>query len=181
MMVARRKQSGLGIVRVRALPGERAKGRLMAGPLTLPCALGRSGITRMKREGDGATPAGRFALIAGFWRADRLGRPQGGLAWRAIRPGDGWCDAPTDPAYNRPVTLPYPASAEEMRRDDHLYDVVIDIAWNRGPIIKGRGSAIFMHCARDGFAPTAGCVALRRADLVRLLRLLGPCTLMEIA
>ena len=177
----RRRRCYLGRLRVRALPGERTKGRLMAGPLVLPCALGRSGITRMKREGDGATPAGRFALLGGFWRADRLGRPGGGLAWRAIGARDGWCDAPADPAYNRPVILPYPASAEDMRRDDHLYDVVIDIAWNRGPIRKGRGSAIFMHCAREGFEPTAGCVALRRADLVRLLRLVGPRTLIEIA
>ncbi|GGG32098.1 hypothetical protein GCM10008026_10800 [Chelatococcus composti] len=146
----------------------------------LPCALGKGGVTRAKCEGDGATPLGRFALGALYLRPDRGRRPRCGLPTRWMRPDDGWCDAPGDRLYNRPVRLPYPASHERMWRDDDVYDRVIDIRYNRGPIRPGRGSAIFMHLARPGFAPTAGCVALRRADLDRLLPRLGPGTLLVI-
>lgn len=163
---------------VRRLCGEKTRGKLIAGPLVLPCALGRAGICRGKREGDGATPAGRFRLLQGFHRGAH--RPASGLALRRIGPDDGWCDAPADPRYNRLVARPCAASHERMLREDGLYDLVIDIAYNRGPILKGRGSAIFMHVARPGFSPTEGCVALRKADLRRLLRRLGPRTVIDI-
>ncbi|TXN62456.1 L,D-transpeptidase family protein, partial [Methylobacterium sp. WL18] len=100
---------------------------------------------------------------------------------RATRPGDGWCDDRRDRRYNRPIRLPAPGvSAEAMWRDDGLYDVVIDLDYNRAPIRKGRGSAIFLHIARDGYRPTEGCVALARADLLRLLGRLGPRTRLRI-
>lgn len=166
----------LSRIAVRPCAGDRTRGRLVAGGLVLPCALGRAGVGRDKREGDGATPAGRFAPLQAFWRGDRGPRPQALLPLRAIRPGDGWCDAPRDRNYNRPVRLPYPASAEEMRRDDGLYDLVVDLSANRGPILKGRGSAIFLHCAKPGFPPTAGCVALEPRALRRLLPRLSPRT-----
>lgn len=151
-----------------------SQGWLVAGGLRLPCALGRAGIRHDKREGDGATPAGRFGLVAGWFRADRLRCPPTALVLSAIRPGDGWCDAPHDRNYNRPVRLPYPAHCEAIWRDDGVYDVVLDMRCNRGPIRKGRGSAIFIHLARTDFSPTAGCVALRPADMRRLLPRLAP-------
>ncbi|KMO27857.1 L,D-transpeptidase catalytic domain protein, partial [Methylobacterium variabile] len=112
----------------------------------------------------------------------RLGRrPATPLPLRPIRPDDGWCDDPRDRRYNQPLTLPAPGiSAERLWRDDGLYDLVIDLDYNRGPIRRGRGSAIFLHVARPGFRPTEGCVALRRPDLVRLLRRLGPATRLTI-
>jgi L,D-peptidoglycan transpeptidase YkuD (ErfK/YbiS/YcfS/YnhG family) len=113
---------------------------------------------------------------AGCWRADRRPRPETLLPLRGIRPSDGWCDASLDRRYNRHVTLPYPASAEAMWRDDGLYDFVLDLGWNRGQIRPGRGSAIFLHVARPGFLPTEGCIALEAGALRRLLRLIGPKT-----
>ena len=155
-------------------------GLLRIGELRLPCALGRTGLTRFKREGDGATPVGRFELLFGHWRADR-GLPPGGLLrLTPIRPDDGWCDDPADGRYNRPVRLPCTASHEEMFRGDPLYDVVIVLDANLRRRSIGRGSAIFFHIARHGFEPTAGCVALRPADLRRLLARLGPRPVMVI-
>jgi L,D-peptidoglycan transpeptidase YkuD (ErfK/YbiS/YcfS/YnhG family) len=161
-------------------PTSHRLGWLTAGMMRFPCVLGRSGIKSHKREGDGVTPRGEFKLIQVFWRAARYPRPRTGLPLRQTRPTDGWCDAPTDRNYNRHVTLPYPASCEEMWRHDDLYDLVIDIAWNRGPIAKSRGSAIFLHLARSNLTPTAGCVALKHHDIRRLLAHIGPATRLVI-
>ncbi|ACK82719.1 L,D-transpeptidase family protein [Methylorubrum extorquens] len=177
-----RPPGALGLLRVRPLPGDPTRGTLIAGGVVIPCALGRSGITTQKREGDGASPRGIFRLRGGFYRPDRfLVRPVSALPLRATRRDDGWCDAPQDRRYNRPIRLPSTAaSAEQLWRDDGLYDLVIDLDYNRGPIRPGRGSAIFLHIARSGYRPTEGCVALKPADLLRLLRRLGPGTRMKI-
>ncbi|MGJ3262961.1 MAG: L,D-transpeptidase family protein [Salinarimonas sp.] len=166
----------LSRIAVRRAPGTRHRGWLVAGGLVLPCALGRSGVTRDKREGDGATPAGTVRPLAALFRPDRGPRPATALPLTPIDGGDGWCDASNDRNYNRPVRLPYPASAERMRRDDALYDIVVDLSANRGPIRKGRGSAIFLHVARPGLAPTEGCIALEARALRRLLGRIGPRT-----
>lgn len=126
----------------------------------------------MKREGDGATPIGQWPVRQVFYRADRLPRPRTALPLRRIHRRDGWCDAPADRNYNRPVSHPYPASAEEMWRKDELYDLVVVLGYNDRPRRRGAGSAIFMHVARDDLKPTAGCVALRRADILKVLPLL---------
>ena len=173
-------RASLDVIRVYRSPIDHRRGRIVAGSLTIPCALGRSGTTRAKREGDGATPVGRFRLLGCFYRPDRGPRPPSRLPAAAIRPADGWCDDPADRRYNRPVRLPYPARHERMWRDDHVYDVVIDIAWNRGPVVRGRGSAIFLHLARPDFAPTEGCVAVPPKAIRRLMRRIGPHTRIEI-
>ncbi|MGU3541276.1 L,D-transpeptidase catalytic domain protein, partial [Methylobacterium sp. A54F] len=98
------------------------------------CALGRGGIRVGKREGDGASPRGRFRLRGGAYRPDRVGaRPGCPLRLRATRPNDGWCDDPADRRYNRPVRLPVRARTELMWREDVLYDVVLDLDYNRAP------------------------------------------------
>lgn len=139
------------------------------------CALGRGGVRADKREGDGATPVGRFELRRVLWRADRLERPPAtGLPTQPIAPDDGWCDAPGDPAYNRPVKRPYPASHEALWRDDHVYDLVVVMGHNDDPVVPGAGSAVFLHVARPGWTPTEGCVALALDDLLRVLEGCGP-------
>ena len=174
------KRSTVRLIRVHRSPLDPRRGRLVAGPISLPCALGRAGPRRGKREGDGASPVARLRVLGGFYRADRLRRPRTLLPLRPIRRHDGWCDDPGDRRYNRPVTRPYPASHEAMWRDDHLYDLVLDLAWNRGPIVRGRGSAIFLHLARGDFAPTAGCVAVQPNAVRKLLDRIGPDTIIEI-
>ncbi|HWJ72732.1 MAG TPA: L,D-transpeptidase family protein [Kaistia sp.] len=140
---------------------------------SIPCAIGRSGISGSKREGDGATPVARMALVAVLWRADRGAPPKTLLPRRPIRPPDGWCDAAFDANYNRPVTRPYPKSHEAMNRDDALYDVVVVLDWNYTRRLQGRGSAIFLHLARPGLKPTEGCIAVTRADMRWLLANVG--------
>lgn len=165
---------------VRALNRRATTGIAAIGPLTVRCALGRTGMTFRKREGDGATPIGRWPVQRVLYRSDRLHGLRGGALRGALTLGhdDGWCDAAGDRNYNRPVRHPYPASAERLWRDDHLYDVIVVLAHNQVPRIKGGGSAIFMHLAGEtdsgGLAPTAGCVALRRRDLAVVLDHLGP-------
>lgn len=150
-------------------------GVLIAGDRRFRCALGKGGIVADKREGDGGTPVGTFPLRRVLYRPDRLPTaPVTGLAVGTIAPADGWCDAPGDAAYNRPVTLPYPASAEHLWRDDGLYDVVVVLGHNDDPPVSGRGSCIFLHVARPAYAPTEGCVALALPDVLAVLALCGP-------
>ncbi|MBC7907817.1 MAG: L,D-transpeptidase family protein [Rhodospirillaceae bacterium] len=133
------------------------------------CALGRSGIVQEKREGDGGTPVGCWALRRVMYRPDRVAPPQTALPVTALQPHDGWCDDPAHPDYNRPTRLPHPASCESMWREDQLYDVVVVLAHNDEPPVPGLGSAIFLHVAKPGWQPTEGCVALALPDLLALL------------
>ncbi|HWD59094.1 MAG TPA: L,D-transpeptidase family protein [Stellaceae bacterium] len=137
-------------------------------------ACGTGGISTAKREGDHASPAGRFPLLRAFYRPDRLAAPHTALPLAALDPHDGWCDDPADPRYNEAVTLPYPASHEELWRADGLYDLIVVIGYNTAPAVPGRGSAIFLHCAAPNFAGTEGCIAIAREALISLLSLLGP-------
>ena len=146
------------------------------------CALGRGGVApgSDKREGDGRTPLGEWPLRRVLYRADHGGEPQTALETGAIMPDDGWCDAPDDPGYNRPVRLPYPASAEKLWRDDRLYDLVLVLGHNDDPVQPGMGSAIFLHLATPDYRPTEGCVAVWRPDMEALLRSAKPGDAMRI-
>ncbi|MPZ09056.1 MAG: L,D-transpeptidase family protein [Kiloniellaceae bacterium] len=150
------------------------------GPFGWRCAIGRGALGTKTREGDGVTPVGRWPMRRVLYRADRLAKPDTLLPCQAIAPDDGWCDDPTDPAYNRPVRLPYPASHESLTRDDHLYDVVVVLGHNDDPVVPGAGSAIFLHVARDDYGPTEGCVALALADLLELLKAAQPGSAVEV-
>ncbi len=145
------------------------------------CCAGAGGAAADKREGDGCTPIGRWPLRRVFHRADRGPAPETALETVAIAPDMGWCDDPRDPArYNRPVALPYGGSHEKMRREDRLYDIVVELGYNDSPPVPGRGSAIFLHVARPDYAPTAGCVALAAADLRAVLARVGPGAVLEV-
>ncbi|MCA8899681.1 MAG: L,D-transpeptidase family protein [Hyphomonas sp.] len=148
-------------------------GQLEFAGRTVRCVLGKGGTVPAadKREGDGASPAGTWPMRRVFYRPDRVPPPETGLPVVALSPDDGWCDAPDDPAYNRPVTLPYAASHEKLWRDDHVYDLIVELGYNDAPPVPGRGSAIFMHLARPDWAGTEGCVALPYLDLLDVLRL----------
>jgi L,D-peptidoglycan transpeptidase YkuD (ErfK/YbiS/YcfS/YnhG family) len=168
--------SPLSAVRIRAAAGDPRRGWLTAAGLTIPVALGRGGIRANKREGDGGTPRGSFRPRRLWWRRDRSPQPRTFLPVRAIGPGDAWCEDPASRHYNQPVQLDSANSADRLRRDDHLYDFIVEIDHNRSPRIKGRGSAVFLHLARERFGPTAGCVAMTKSSMLRLLRRLGPQT-----
>lgn len=151
----------------------------IAWNLTFPCAIGRNGMidAAQKREGDGASPIGIWPMRRVFYRPDRLDAPETGLPLTELKPDMGWCDAPDDRNYNRLVTLPYSASHEALWREDHVYDIIVELAHNDSPPAAHLGSAIFMHVAKPGYTPTQGCAALAKEDLLRVLAVsnLGDC------
>jgi L,D-peptidoglycan transpeptidase YkuD (ErfK/YbiS/YcfS/YnhG family) len=154
-----------------AWPGHRAK-----------ASFGKGGVkpAAAKREGDGASPLGVWPIRRLLYRPDKGSAPQTALPVESIRREDGWCDASGDPAYNRPVPLPYPASAEHLWREDDVYDLVVILGHNDDPVVSGMGSAIFLHLARPDYSPTEGCVALARPDLEALLAVAKPGDFLEI-
>lgn len=155
-------------------------GLLHAFGVSIPCAIGRAGTVPAdaKREGDGATPLGRWPLATALLRPDRVAAPATGLPWRWLRHADGWSDDSADPAYNRAVSHPHRFGAERLWRDDGLYDVIVTLSHNDMPVVPGAGSAIFLHCRGDG--PTEGCVAVARDELLALLPRLTPGLTIEI-
>jgi L,D-peptidoglycan transpeptidase YkuD (ErfK/YbiS/YcfS/YnhG family) len=161
-------------VLVRRAPGDVRKARIALRHGVRPAALGRTGMRALKQEGDGGTPLGSFPVRQVLYRADRIPRPRTQLPVRAIRDRDGWCEDPADRNYNRLVTLSARSNADRLTRSDHLYDLILVLGYNDRPRIRGKGSAIFVHLARQGYAPTAGCIALSRHDLTMLLTELRP-------
>jgi L,D-peptidoglycan transpeptidase YkuD (ErfK/YbiS/YcfS/YnhG family) len=158
-----------------------AQGVALWGQRRLRCALGKSGVCERKVEGDGATPAGSWPMRHLLYRADRLVLPATRLEARPLAPADGWCADPADLFYNRRVTLPYPASTEQLWREDALYDLVVPLGYNDDPVLPGAGSAIFLHLARAGYVPTEGCIALARADLLLVLAAADPSSRVIVA
>lgn len=146
---------------VRGLSACRQTGWMEYGPFRWPCALGKSGIRAIKREGDGATPRGTFTIQRVYYRADRQRRFASAVAMIPLRADMGWCDDPGDGNYNRPVRWPCLASAEKLWRPDHLYDLIVVLSHNECPRVRGNGSAIFVHLRRPGYLPTEGCITLK--------------------
>lgn len=177
-MNRQKKRVGITFVRmvVGARAGNRSLGWLAAGSWHLPVALGRGGIKANKREGDGATPRGRFRPVRLWWRADRASQPRTRLPVRRIGAEDAWCEDPQSRRYNRPVRVAADATGDRLMRADHLYDLIVELDHNTRPRIAGRGSAVFIHVARTRLTPTAGCVALTAASLRRLVARIGPRT-----
>jgi L,D-peptidoglycan transpeptidase YkuD (ErfK/YbiS/YcfS/YnhG family) len=175
------RQLTFSLIRVRRGAAGRSHGVLLAGTHAIPVVLGRRGLAANKREGDGATPRGRFALVRLWWRADRAPQPRTRLPARRIDQALAWCENPADRRYNHPFRRSANEPGDRLWRDDSLYDLVIEISHNTRPRVAGRGSAVFLHVARPDRSGTAGCVALDAKDLRRLLGRLGPHTRIDIA
>jgi len=159
----------------------RSRGEARWAGWRLRCAIGRGGIVREKREGDGGTPAGVWPMREVLYRPDRIPGIATALLSRPLARDDGWCDDPADPAYNRMVRLPYPGHCEQLWLDAAVYDVIVPLGYNDAPVVPGRGSAIFLHVARPDFAATAGCVALALQDLLMVLREAAPGARVRVA
>jgi L,D-peptidoglycan transpeptidase YkuD (ErfK/YbiS/YcfS/YnhG family) len=150
---------------------EGSGGRAVFRGRTYRCAIGRGGIAADKTEGDGVSPVGDYDILNILYRPDRGTPPATSIEVAPIAATDGWCDDPAHVDYNRPVTLPHPASCETLWRDDALYDLIVVTSHNSDPVMPGAGSAIFVHIAGGpDYPPTEGCIALARADLEAILR-----------
>ena len=137
--------------------------------LRFRAACGRTGLSARKEEGDGATPLGVLPLLRVLYRADRTRKPDCAVPVEPIAPDDGWCDDPAHADYNRMVHLPHDGRCEALWRTDVLYDLIGVLGWNDAPMVRGMGSAIFLHIATPDYAPTDGCVALALGDLRRVM------------
>lgn len=171
-------------LRVYRMPGEKTRGIMHCENRIICCALGRSGTSVLKREGDGASPAQAIMRpVSGFFRQDRTRRPQSSLMFEPIKHTDGWCDAAESANYNLPVQLPFAASHETMMRDDQLYDIGVILDWNMPSVgrRRNRGSAIFLHLCKPGYQPTEGCIAIEEPDMRWLLKRISSETRITIA
>ena len=155
---------------------ERSTGVLRWGGREIRCALGRGGVVEeiSKREGDGATPIGRWPMRQVFYRPDRLAAPVTGIPVFPITQALGWGTDPDAPGYNQLVELPCPTSHEKLWREDRVYDLIVVLGYNDAPVVPGKGSAIFLHIARPDFSPTEGCIAVTREDLLDFLSAVMP-------
>jgi L,D-peptidoglycan transpeptidase YkuD (ErfK/YbiS/YcfS/YnhG family) len=168
------------VLTVQVDSAETSRGWATLGGKRWRCTVGEGGVREDKVEGDAATPAGEYPLRRIYFRNDRLVLPKVRLPARPISEHDGWCDDPRSPTYNRLVHVPNDWSAERMWREDGLYDLVVVVGYNDDPPEGEWGSAIFLHVARDDYAPTRGCVAFSQADLLELVPLIGPTTKVRI-
>ena len=137
--------------------------------LKFPCALGKAGIKKKKKEGDNITPKGIFRLIEVYYRSDRIKNIKTSLKKNKIKKNMGWCDDPKSKSYNKLIKIPSSEKHERLYRNDHLYDIVITINYNMNPTIKNKGSAIFLHITKGSYKKTKGCIALKRGDLIQLV------------
>ena len=139
----------------------------------LKCSIGKSGLTNFKKEGDLATPKGLFKLGLLYYRKDRIKSLKCKIKKKVIKRSMGWCDDSRSKKYNREIYFPFKYSAEKLYRRDRIYDIFINVKYNHSPIIKEKGSAIFLHLSNKKYKPTSGCVAILKKDFLKILPLIN--------
>ena len=135
----------------------------------IKCAIGKRGISRKKREGDGCTPKGAFKFKYLLYRKDKIFKIRSHLKKIVIKKNMGWCDDSSSNSYNKLIKFPFIHSAEKLYRKESIYDVILVINYNLKPIVKDKGSAIFLHIAKKNYSPTKGCLAISKKDMKLLL------------
>jgi L,D-peptidoglycan transpeptidase YkuD (ErfK/YbiS/YcfS/YnhG family) len=148
--------------------------------LKFRCCIGKAGIKSKIKEGDNITPKGIFKLLKLYYRADKIRKIETPLKKIKIKKNMGWCDDPQSKYYNKEIKIPNKFSYEKLYRRDNIYDLIIVLSYNVRPIIKGKGSAIFMHVAKNKYLPTEGCIALKKTHLIKILKQINSKTLIKI-
>ena len=144
-------------------------GYLKYQDLKFKCALGKHGINKKKKEGDKITPKGTYKIVNIYYRKDRIKKISSKLKLIKIKKNMGWCDDPNNKNYNQLIKIPSKYSHERLFKKDNIYDIIVILNYNMKPIIKNKGSAIFIHVAKKNYQPTQGCIALKKNDLLKLL------------
>ena len=147
-------------------------GYLICGNFQARCAIGKTGISKNKYEGDGSTPKGKFSLGNLYYRKDRIKNILTPLKKKIITKNMGWCDSVNSKSYNKEINLRLNKMGEKLFRKDHKYDMFIVINYNNNPAVKGKGSAIFIHLSKD-LKPTKGCVAIYKKKFLELLKIIN--------
>jgi len=145
------------------------------------CALGKNGIGKKIKEGDNITPRGTFKITKIYYRADKIKKLITFFKKIKIKKNMGWCDDPKSKFYNKQIKLPYKFGYERLYRSDNIYDIIAVLNYNINPIIKNKGSAIFLHIAKNNYKLTAGCVAIKKNNLIKLLKIIKKNTKVKIS
>ena len=156
-------------------------GYLKYNNLKFRCALGEAGIGRKLKEGDKITPEGIFKIIKVYYRPDRIKKIITNFKTVKIKKNMGWCDDSKSLTYNRQIKLPSKFTHEKLYRRDNIYNLIAVLNYNMNPTVKRNGSAIFIHIAKKNYKPTAGCIALKREDLIKLLKKIKKNTRIKIS
>ena len=149
--------------------------------LKFRCALGKAGIGKKKIEGDSITPRGKFNIVKIYYRSDRVKKISSKYRLIKISKNMGWCDDPKSRKYNKLIKLPNKYSHEILYRRDNIYDLILVLNYNMKPVIKNKGSAIFIHIAKKNYKKTLGCVALKKNDLIKILQIIKRKTKIKIS
>ena len=145
-------------------------GYLKYNNLKFRCALGKAGVQGSKREGDNVTPKGTFKIVKIYYRSDRIKKISSKFRPIKITKNMGWCDDPNSKNYNQLIKLPTKYGHEKLHKKNNVYDLIVVLNYNMNPIIKNKGSAIFIHVAKKKYKKTAGCIALKKIHLLSLIK-----------
>ena len=156
------------------------KNYLTYNKLKVKCAVGKKGIGYKKKEGDLITPSGQFRIKYILYRKDRLNISTK-FKKKVIKKNMGWCDDPKSSHYNKLVRLPFAYKHEKLFKKENIYDIILVLNYNMSPIRKNKGSAIFIHVAKNNFKKTEGCVAIKKQNLVKLIRKINLNTKVKIS
>jgi len=144
------------------------------------CSLGKAGIKKKEKEGDNITPKGIFKIICIYYRSDRIKKITTAFKKIKIEKTMGWCDDPKSSFYNKEIKIPNKFNYEQFYRKDNLYDIIVPLNYNTNPILKNKGSAIFIHIAKNNYKPTAGCIGIKKSNLIKLLSIIKKNTKVKI-
>ena len=147
-------------------------GQLKYKNLKFKCALGKAGIGKKNIEGDNITPKGTYRIIQIYYRKDRVKKISSSFKLNKITKSMGWCDDPSSKKYNQLIRLPTKYSHEKLYQKNNIYDLLLVIDYNMNPVVINKGSAIFIHVAKKNYKPTAGCIALKKRDILKLIKIL---------
>ena len=156
------------------------KNYLTYNKLKVKCAIGKKGIGYKRKEGDLITPSGQFKIKYILYRKDRV-KISTKLKKKIIKKNMGWCDDPKSNQYNKLVKLPFAYNHEKLFKKENIYDIILVLNYNMNPIKKNRGSAIFIHVAKNNFKRTKGCVAIKKISLIKLIKKISSYTKVKIS
>ena len=146
---------------------------LSLGDYKVKCAIGKRGISNKKKEGDLTTPKGVYRIKGIFYRKDKIKKLKSIIKKKVIKKSMGWCDDPKSKDYNKLIKYPFKYNSEKLFRSDNIYDIVVVLDFNMNPTKKNKGSAIFIHVAKKNLSPTKGCVAIKKKELKKIVRLIS--------